>query len=133
MKVYLSSTFLDLEDHREKVAKALRKAIYDVVMMEEYVTRDELVEIACKGDVTGCDAYLGLFAWRYGHIPEDNNPERQSVTELELYTGGTPIHSPSGLSGQRQCGLACTMATLRDSNRVLRSPQPGEEAMRGIF
>ena len=43
-----------------------------------------LVEIACQGDVTGCDAYLGLFAWRYGYIPEDNNPQRQSVTELEL-------------------------------------------------
>lgn len=84
MKVYLSSTFLDLQDHREKVAKALRKARYDVVMMEEYVARDELVEIACQGDVTGCDAYLGLFAWRYGYVPEDNNPERQSVTELEL-------------------------------------------------
>ena len=84
MRVYLSSTFLDLQDHREKVAKALRKARYDVVMMEEYVARDELVELACQGDVTGCDVYLGLFAWRYGYIPEDNNPERQSVTELEL-------------------------------------------------
>jgi hypothetical protein len=81
LKVYLSSTFLDLQDHRERVAGALRKAKYDVVMMEEYVTRDELVEIACQGDVTGCDAYLGLFAWRYGYIPEDNNPERQSVTD----------------------------------------------------
>jgi Domain of unknown function (DUF4062) len=84
MKVYLSSTFLDLQNHREKVAKALRKAKYDVIMMEEYVARDEVVEIACQGDVAGCDAYLGLFAWRYGYIPEDNNPDRQSVTELEL-------------------------------------------------
>ena len=40
MKVYLSSTFVDLQDHREKLAKALRKAKYDVVMMEEYVARD---------------------------------------------------------------------------------------------
>jgi hypothetical protein len=84
MKVYLSSTFLDLQDHRERVAKALRKAKYDVVMMEEYVARDELVEVACQGDVTGCDAYLGLFAWRYGYVPEDDNPQRRSVTELEL-------------------------------------------------
>ena len=84
MKVYLSSTFVDLQDHREKVAKALKKAKYDVVMMEEYAARDGLVEIVCQGDVTGCDAYLGLFAWRYGYIPEDNNPKRQSVTELEL-------------------------------------------------
>jgi hypothetical protein len=84
MKVYLSSTFLDLREYRERVGKALRKAQYDVVMMEEYVARDELVETACQGDVSGCDAYLGIFAWRYGYIPEDDNPHRQSVTELEL-------------------------------------------------
>lgn len=85
MKVYLSSTFLDLKDHRQKVSKALRKAKYDVVMMEEYVARDELVETACQGDVAGCDAYLGLFGWRYGYVPVDNNPQSQSVTELEYY------------------------------------------------
>ena len=86
MKVYLSSTFLDLNHHRETVALALRKAKYDVTMMEEYVARDEVVEIACQGDVSGCDAYVGIFAWRYGYVPEDNNPEKKSVTELEYST-----------------------------------------------
>lgn len=86
MKVYLSSTFLDLNHHRETVAVALRKAKYDVTMMEEYVARDEMVEIACQGDVSGCDAYVGIFAWRYGYVPEDNNPEKKSVTELEYST-----------------------------------------------
>jgi Domain of unknown function (DUF4062) len=83
MKVYLSSTYLDLRKHRETVALALRKAGYDVVMMEEYVARDEITEFACQGDVARCDAYVGIFAWRYGYIPEDNNPTRKSVTELE--------------------------------------------------
>jgi hypothetical protein len=93
MKVYLSSTFLDLKDHRQKISNALRKARYDVVMMEEYVARDELVEIACQGDVAGCDAYLGVFGWRYGYIPEDNNPQHRSVTELE-YCAADSISIP---------------------------------------
>lgn len=83
MKIYLSSTYRDLKDHRSMLGLAMRKAQYDVMMMEEYVARDQLVEFACQGDVVSCDAYVGLFAWRYGHIPEDNNPAGKSVTEME--------------------------------------------------
>lgn len=83
MKVYLSSTYLDLKSHRKTVALALRKAQYDVLMMEEYAARDAAVEFACKGDVLACDAYVGLFAWRYGHVPEEGNPAHKSVTEME--------------------------------------------------
>jgi len=52
-------------------------------MMEEYAARDAIVEFACQGDVAACDAYVGVFAWRYGHVPEDQNPGGESVTELE--------------------------------------------------
>ena len=91
MKIYLSSTYRDLKDHRSMLATAMRKAKYDVVMMEEYVARDEVVEFACQGDVVACDAYVGLFAWRYGHIPEDNNPTRKSVTEMEYLSAEDKI------------------------------------------
>ncbi|HEY2925794.1 DUF4062 domain-containing protein [Piscinibacter sp.] len=88
MKVYLSSTFTDLERHRAIVARALRKARYDVLMMEEYVARDQRVEFACRGDVTACDVYVGIFAWRHGYAPEDHNPQRLSVTEMEYAAAG---------------------------------------------
>lgn len=91
MKVYLSSTFRDLKGHRQMLAQALRKAKYDVVMMEEDPARDGLVEFVCQGDVLGCDAYVGLFAWRYGHIPQDNNPARKSVTEMEYLSAEDKI------------------------------------------
>jgi hypothetical protein len=84
MKVYLSSTYLDLHRHRKTLAIALRKAQYQVTMMEEYAARDEVVEFACQGDVAECDAYIGVFAWRYGYVPKGKgNPKRTSVTELE--------------------------------------------------
>src|SRR5262249_4475499 len=27
--------------------------------------------------------YVGIFAWRYGHVPHGGNPEQRSITELE--------------------------------------------------
>lgn len=83
MKLYLSSTYIDLKTHRATLARALRAAGYDVVMMEEYVARDQRVEFACTGDVVGCDVYLGVFAWRYGYVPDDANPNKLSITEME--------------------------------------------------
>lgn len=88
MKVYLSSTFTDLGRHRAILERALRKARYDVVMMEEYVARDQRVALAVQTDVVACDVYIGIFAWRYGHIPKENNPERLSVTEMEYAAAG---------------------------------------------
>lgn len=80
MKVYLSSTYLDLNLHRKALALALRNAQYQVTMMEEYVARDEMVEF--RGDVARCDTYIGVFAWRYGYVPKGKgNPRRVSVTE----------------------------------------------------
>ena len=88
MRVYLSSTYIDLKRHRAELGHYLRKSGYEVVMMEEYVARDQLVEFACKGDVTDCDVYIGIFAWRYGYVPSDANPEQLSVTEMEYTAAG---------------------------------------------
>ena len=82
-KVYISSTYEDLSKHREAVSKALRKIRYDVVRMEEYAARDQRTRAACEDDVAECDIYIGIFAWRYGHIPDDDNELRRSITELE--------------------------------------------------
>ena len=88
VKIYLSSTYKDLRRHRATLARAMRKAGYEVVMMEEYVARDQRVEFACMGDVVGCDVYVGVFAWRYGHVPSDRNPGGLSVTEMEYAAAG---------------------------------------------
>ena len=38
---------------------------------------------ASEADVSNCDIYIGIFAWRYGHVPGEDNPENKSITELE--------------------------------------------------
>jgi len=71
INVNLSSTYLDLRRHRKAIALALRKAQYQGTMMEEYAG-------------ARCDAYVGVFAWRYGYLPKGKgNLKRVSATELE--------------------------------------------------
>jgi hypothetical protein len=82
-RVYLSSTVQDLKDYRESVTNVLRKCGFDVEAMEKHPARDERPKAACEADAAGCDLYVGVFAWRYGYVPTDDNPERKSITELE--------------------------------------------------
>lgn len=80
---YISSTYQDLRKHREAVYKALRKIRYDVIAMEDYVATDERNVDKCCAHSSSCDIYIGIFARRYGHIPEKKNPRGLSITEME--------------------------------------------------
>jgi hypothetical protein len=80
---YLSSTFDDLQSFRAAAAKGLRRLGLQVVGMEDYVAADQRPLDQCLADVERCDLYVGLFAHRYGYIPEAGNPDGLSITELE--------------------------------------------------
>ena len=82
-KIYVSSTFKDLEECRKAVIHLLRRMRHEVVAMEEYTAEDQWPGDKCLADVAACDLYVGLFAWRYGFIPTDHNPEQFSITEME--------------------------------------------------
>jgi Domain of unknown function (DUF4062)/NB-ARC domain len=82
-RIYISSTFHDLEDHRVQVYRALRQLGHDVIAMEDYVATDQRPLARCLEDVSACDLYVGIFAHRYGYIPDQDNPDQQSITELE--------------------------------------------------
>ncbi|HEY0173452.1 MAG TPA: DUF4062 domain-containing protein [Pyrinomonadaceae bacterium] len=82
-KIYVSSTRLDLKEFRETVSRAIRRSGHEDVAMENYVAEHRPPVGKCLEDVAGCDLYVGLFAWRYGWVPEEDNPSRLSVTEME--------------------------------------------------
>lgn len=84
LKIYISSTFVDLEQHRERVYRELRSLRHDVIAMEDYVAADKRPLDQCLQDVRSCDVYVGIFAWRYGYVPTTDNAEGRSITELEL-------------------------------------------------
>ena len=82
-RIYVSSTYGDLKEHREEVYRTLRKLGHDVVAMEDYVAADQRPLERCLADVAACDIYVGIFAHRYGYIPDHGNPDGRSITELE--------------------------------------------------
>lgn len=82
-KVYVSSTRFDLKQYREKVSLVLRGMGCEDVAMEYYVAEHRRPVAKCLADVAGCDLYVGIFAWRYGWVPEKYNPDRLSITEME--------------------------------------------------
>lgn len=92
-RIYVSSTYSDLKEHREKVYRVLRQLGHDVVAMEDYVAADQRPLARCLADVAASDLYIGIFAHRYGYIPERDNPQARSITELEYRraeAGGIP-------------------------------------------
>jgi tetratricopeptide (TPR) repeat protein len=82
-RIYVSSTYGDLKEHREQVYRSLRRLSHDVIAMEDYVATDQRPLDKCLEDVAACDLYAGIFAHRYGYIPTQGNPEGRSITELE--------------------------------------------------
>jgi hypothetical protein len=82
-RIYVSSTYGDLKKHREQVYRALRELGHDAVAMEDYVATDQRPLAKCLADIATCQLYVGIFAHRYGYVPDQDNPERRSITELE--------------------------------------------------
>ena len=82
-KIYLSATFDDLKDYRAAVYRILRMLRLDVISMEDYVAADAYPLHKCLADVAASDIYIGLIGWHYGYIPDQDNPEQKSITELE--------------------------------------------------
>jgi len=81
MRIYVSSTSEDLRDYRAAVVQQLSRLKYDVVSMEGYtaVARDPIEK--CLADVAAAEAYIGIFAFRYGTIPPGYD---HSITEMEF-------------------------------------------------
>jgi hypothetical protein len=78
--VMISSTVRDLPEHREKVMDAcLRVGLMPNMMEHLPPSSDDAINTALKM-VDEADIYLGIFAFRYGYIPDGHEI---SITEME--------------------------------------------------
>ncbi len=73
-KIYVSSTYNDLQQHRTEVCRVLRRLRHDLVAMEDYVACDERPVDKCLTDVACSDLYVGVFAFRYGFVGRRGRP-----------------------------------------------------------
>lgn len=97
MKIYISATYRDLQQHRAAVAAVLRRMGHQPIGMEDYTAEGARPLHRCLSDVAVCDAYVGIIAWRYGHVPSadealptgleqppDTSLGQTSITEFEF-------------------------------------------------
>jgi len=79
MKVFLSSTYVDLIEHRKAAHDALEQLGLHVIWMESFGARTEDSTTACLKEVEESDLFVGIYAHRYGYISKDI-----SITEQEF-------------------------------------------------
>ncbi|MCC8251558.1 DUF4062 domain-containing protein [Saccharothrix luteola] len=85
LRVYVSSTYQDLQHCRSAIRLALQRMGVDDIAMETYTAGEERPLDRCLDDVRAADVYVGVLAWRYGFVPAQ---ETASITGLEYRTAG---------------------------------------------
>lgn len=79
-RVFISSTALDLPLHREKVMEACLSADMLPIRMDDWGAEDaDAIEVSLDR-VDQADLYVGIFAHRYGYVPDG---AEISITEME--------------------------------------------------
>lgn len=83
LKAVISSTSLDLPEHRKQVLEACQRQGVFTFRMEDLPAHDATAKAASLKLVDQADIYIGVFAHRYGFVPKKNNPKKLSITEME--------------------------------------------------
>src|SRR6266851_5293509 len=82
VRVFLSSTFLDLQELREEVSRRLGEIFgAHLITMETFGSDEAEPKISSIRRVRECDLFIGIYARRYGTVDPDSG---KSITELEL-------------------------------------------------
>jgi hypothetical protein len=81
MKTFLSSTYVDLVSHRKAAAEAVERLGQQVGRMEVFGARPAEPSTACLTEIDECDLFVGIYAHRYGYVPDGS---LVSITEAEF-------------------------------------------------
>ncbi len=80
MKIFLSSTYIDLVEYRKAAHNALERLGQEVGRMEIFGARNEEAKTVALDQLEKSDLVVGIYAHRYGFIPESSDI---SITEQE--------------------------------------------------
>jgi hypothetical protein len=84
--IMISSTTVDLPEHRHETSEATLRMGHTPLMMERGSAEwnSDAIKFSLE-KVEKSQVYIGIFGLRYGHIPNDpiRNPDRLSITEME--------------------------------------------------
>ncbi len=80
LRIFISSTSVDLKAHRIAVQDSILSLNLHPVMMEYFTAMDANALEACRQKVQSCDVFIGIYAHRFGYIPDGQS---KSITEME--------------------------------------------------
>jgi hypothetical protein len=80
LKIFLSSTQVDLSEARENIIRFLGVLKSDLLAMEVFGSDESRPVDFCLKQVRKCNIFIGIYAERYGSIDEETG---KSITELE--------------------------------------------------
>ena len=86
-RVVVSSTYMELADHRRAIREAMpAQRMLPLAMEDDAALPDRDLIDASLAKVEEADGYVGLISYRYGQRPvcQARNPDRLSLTELEF-------------------------------------------------
>jgi len=89
--IFVSSTFADLQRHRQLVREAIGRLEYGSQAMEFFGALPDTPKEECLRLVRTANAYVGIFAMRYGFVDPQSN---KSLTQLE-YEEAQAMRLPS--------------------------------------
>lgn len=81
MKVFISSTYRDLIEHRRAVIDILLRLKVQPIAMEFFGADPDEPKQVCADEIQDCNLFIGIYAHRYGLIPEG---DQKSITEQEF-------------------------------------------------
>lgn len=86
LRIFISSTAIDLLDYRNKVRDAVLRLENLPIAMETFSARDGIPATECMQMVAGADAVICIVAHRYGYVPppEFGGDGERSITWLEV-------------------------------------------------
>lgn len=82
LKIFVSSTYLDLKEAREKIIKFLNVLNSDIIHMEVFGSDDTRPKDFVLSQVRQSNLFIGVYAERYGSIDHETG---LSITELEYH------------------------------------------------
>jgi len=80
MKVFISSTFIDLKEYRQVAITVANRYGCSPLAMEFFMAQPEEPTKVCDKEIRKCDILIGIYAHRFGFVPAG---QTKSITQQE--------------------------------------------------
>src|SRR6476659_241401 len=91
LDVFISSTSKDLTGYRQRVDDVVMKIGMHPIMMEDFNPSDGNAMQVCYDKVQESEVFIGIYAHRYGYIPNINSQYKTVSGQIHTGDGKTAL------------------------------------------